>query len=210
MSPALQAYVAGWLSFCALAAVLGLRDRTAFAAEARLYARFLCVPWKLAVFAPALLFVTFAGRLTNDETWDVICGGGMSVLTFLTAPWAVGTVYKVILRQRGPRHLVVAAALWLFSAAWFYDGYLLLRDGAYTARWLGNLMLSPFIYLCAGLVWNLEARTRWLGALSFLRADWPAPPPDPRFGPVVLMGLPFAVAGFIVLVTFVKWPGLGR
>jgi hypothetical protein len=32
------------------------------------------VPWKLRLFVPALLFVTFAGRFTNDETWDVVTG----------------------------------------------------------------------------------------------------------------------------------------
>lgn len=205
MSPSLQVYVVCWLSFCCLAVATAIVDRRTLSAEWREYARFLCVPWKLAMFAPALVFVTFAGRFTNDETWDVVCGGGMSVLTFLTAPWAVGTVYKAIRRERGPGFLVVAAALWLFSSSWFYDGYIYLRDGAYTTRWFGNLLLSPFIYLCAGLLWNLEARSRWLAALSFLRPDWPAPPQDRRFGPIVLMGLPFAVAGFVVLVAFVEW-----
>lgn len=205
MSPSLQAYVVGWLSFCLLATAIVVRERKTFAAEWRQYARFLCVPWKLAVFAPALVFVSFAGRYTNDETWDVVSGGGMSVLTFLSAPWSVGTVYKVICRKRPVRLLVVAVALWLFSSCWFYDGYLYLRDGAYSARWFGNLLLSPFIYLCAGLLWNLEAKSRWLAALSFLREDWPAPPADRRFGPIVLMGLPFAIAGFVFLVAFVQW-----
>ncbi len=205
MTPSLRVYVACWLSFCVVALALAVRERRTLAAEWRQYARFLCVPWRLAVFAPALLFVTFAGRYTNDETWDAVSGGGMSALTFLTAPWAVGTVYRVIRRQRPARLLVVAAALWLFSSCWFYDGYLYLRDGAYTTRWLGNLLLSPYIYLCAGLLWSLEARSRWLAGLAFLRPDWPAPPHDPRFLPIVLMALPFAVAGFVFLVGFVEW-----
>lgn len=208
MSPLLQAYVVCWSSLCLLAGALVLQDRKTFFAEWHHYARFLCVPWKLAVFAPALVFVTFAGRYTNDETWDVVSGGGMSVLTFLTAPWSIGTCFKVIRGERPARLLVVALALWQFSSCGFYDGYLYVRDGAYSSRWFGNLLLSPFIYLCAGLLWNLEARSRWLAALSFLRRDWPAPPEDARFGPIVLMGLPFAIAGFVVLVAFVRWPGL--
>lgn len=205
MPPSLQAYAATWISFCILAAAIVVKDRRALSAEWRQYVHFLCLPWKLAVFAPALVFVTFAGRYTNDETWDVVVGGGMSVLTFLSAPWAVGTVWKGFRRERPARLMLLAAALWLFSSCWFYDGYLLLRDGAYTSRWFGNLLLSPFIYLCAGLLWNHEARSRWLAALSFLREDWPAPPTDRRFGPIVLMGLPFALAGFVVLVAFVGW-----
>ncbi len=129
----------------------------------------------------------------------------MSILTFLSAPWSVGTVHAVFRRRRPARWLIVAAALWLFSSSWFYDGYLYLRDGSYTERWFGNLLLSPFIYLCAGQLWSLEARSRWLAGLSFVREDWPAPPEDERFTPILLMGLPFAIAGFYVLVAFVKW-----
>lgn len=33
-----------------------------------------------------ILFVTFAGRYTNDETWGPVTGSGMAILTFQTAP----------------------------------------------------------------------------------------------------------------------------
>jgi hypothetical protein len=45
--------------------------------EWREYLSFHGVPWKLCLFVPALLFVTFAGRYTNDETWDLVTGSGM-------------------------------------------------------------------------------------------------------------------------------------
>jgi len=133
---------------------------------------FLRAPWKVALFVPAVVFVTFAGRFTDDETWDVVSGGGMSILTVATSWWSVGTLVRVVRRIRPAREAIVAVALALFSSSWFYDGWLLLRDGAYTARWLGNLMLSPTIYLCAGLLSNLEINEGRL-ALAFVRADWP-------------------------------------
>ena len=138
-------------------------------------------------------------------------GSGMAILTFLTAPWVVGLIYQVLVGRRPLRYLIVAIALLLFSSSWFYDAYLLLRDGVYTHRWASNLMLSPFIYAAAGMLWNLEAKEsadfrEGPGfRLSFVREDWPTRPVDPRFGPLVLISIPFIVIAAFVLVEFVGW-----
>jgi len=160
---------------------------------------------------PAFFFVTFAGRLTDDETWDWVTGSGMAVLTFLTAPWSIGLIHQVLVGRRPCRYLIVAVVLLLFSSSWFYDGYMLWRDGTYTQRWAGNLVLSPFIYVAAGLLWNLEAKES-KGfhddsgfRLSFLRPDWPSRPIDTRFGPLVFVSIPFIVIAGFVLVAFVGW-----
>jgi hypothetical protein len=158
LSPFFLIYMAAWVSFCVAAAVLLVRDRRRLLPEWRRYWDFLCMPWKVCLFAIAFAFVTFAGRYTNDESWDWVTGSGMSVLTFLTAPWSVGVIYQVLLGRRPFAYLVIAIALLLFSSSWFYDAYLLIRDGGYTRRWAGNLMLSPIIYLAAGILWNLEAK----------------------------------------------------
>jgi hypothetical protein len=60
------------------------------------------------------------------------------------------------------------------SRAVGFDTYLLWRDGVYTHRWWRNLIASPFIYVAAGLLWNLEAGDARY-SLSFLRPDWPKP-----------------------------------
>jgi hypothetical protein len=82
-SPFFVKYIALWASFCLVAAAILVWDRKRLVPEWREYWRFLNVPWKLCLFAPAFLFVTFAGRYTNDETWDVVTGSGMAILTFL-------------------------------------------------------------------------------------------------------------------------------
>jgi hypothetical protein len=87
ISPFLVKYIAIWASFCLVAVFILVWDRKHFFSEWREYLRFLIVPWKLWLFVPAFLFVTFAGRYTNDETWDFVTGSGMAILTFLTAPW---------------------------------------------------------------------------------------------------------------------------
>jgi hypothetical protein len=61
----------------------------------------------------------------------------MAILTFLTAPWSIGLIYLVFVGRRPVRYLVIALALLLFPSSWFYDGYLLWRDAAYTGRWAG-------------------------------------------------------------------------
>ena len=76
-----------------------------------------------------------------------------------------------------------------------FVAWLLWRDGSYTVRWWSNLMLSPIIYVAAGLLWNLEgvAQTRFderRVRLSFTRADWPAPPPDTGFIALLPYALP--------------------
>jgi hypothetical protein len=211
ISPFFVNYIAIWASFCLAAVLILVWDRKRLLQEWREYLRFLCVPWKLCVFAPAFIFVSVAGRYTNDETWDFGTGSGMAILTFLTAPWAIGLIYQVLIGRRPLRYLVVALALLLFSSSWFYDGYLLWRDGFYTRRWAGNLMLSPFIYVAAGLLWNLEAKDSWdfhdqrSFRFSFVRADWPSRPIDTRFGPLLLVSIPFILVAAFVLVAFVGW-----
>jgi hypothetical protein len=204
MTPFLMAYLSAWLAFCLLAAGIARQTSRIAFADAR---SFLLVRWKVAVFLPAIVFVTFAGRFTDDETWDVVSGGGMSLLTVGTAWWSVGTAVRVARRQRPLRELVVALAVTLFSSSWFYDCYLLLRDGAYTPRWLGNLMLSPTVYLCAGLLANLELDAAGRLAFAFARREWPRPlPTTPRVGwPLVLAALPLAAIAAYFLVGSVGW-----
>ena len=205
LSPFLSGYLVFWVGFCLLALAILIRDRNALRIECRDYFQFLGVRWKVALFVPAIVFVTFAGKFTDDETWDVVTGSGMSILAFFTAPWALGLFYQVFVGQRPWRYLVVALGLTLFSSSWFYDGYLLLRDGAYTPRWQGNLMLSPIIYIAAGLVWNLEAKIGGGFRLSFVRDDWPKPPVDRSFRPLVLVSIPLIAVAVFFLVAFVRW-----
>lgn len=197
-------YVAGWCAFTILAALVAWRS---VRIDWRAALRFLLVPWKVALFVPAILFVTFAGRFTDDETWDVISGGGMSILTVLTAWWSVGTAVRVLRRRAPARELLVAAATTLFSSSWFYDGYLLLRDGAYTQRWQGNLMLSPTIYLCAGLLSNLEIDEAGALTFAFTRPDWPQPRATSKRVRLrlVLVALPLVAIAAWFLVGFVGW-----
>ena len=201
----MKVYTTCWVTFCLFAVAIMINDRKQLRTEWQQYFQFLCAPWKLAIFIPAFIFVTFAGRFTDDETWDIATGGVMSLLTFITAPWTLGLVYQVLKGKKSPRYLVVAVALCLFSTSWFYDTYLLLRDGHYSTRWLGNLMLSPIIYICGGLLWNLEAKNRFFAGFSFLREDWPLPPQDKSILPLLPIALPLVAVAGSMLISYVRW-----
>jgi len=62
ISPFFVKYIAIWTSFCLVAVFILVWDRKRLLPEWREYLSFLCVPWKLRLFAPAFLFVTIAGR----------------------------------------------------------------------------------------------------------------------------------------------------
>ncbi len=194
-------YLVGWCAICVLAFMLFLKD---VRPDWTGHLRAIGVPWRLALFVPAIVFVTFAGRYTDDETWDSWVGGGMATLTFLTSGFSIGTLARVLRREARLVEGFVALVLLLFSSSWFYDGALLLRDGAYTHRWLGNLRLSPIIYVCAGVVMNLEARAGRL-AFAFTRADWPRPREHRPSWKLALAATPLVLVAAYVLVAFVGW-----
>ena len=91
----------------------------------------------------------------------------MSVLAFTTAPWTVATLIKAAQHSASRQKLIVAIIAMLFSSSWFYDGWLVMRDGHYPSTWLPNLLLSPILYLAAGLLWNLEVDDKGNASFSF-------------------------------------------
>jgi hypothetical protein len=94
----------------------------------------------------------------------------MSVLAFTTAPWVVGTLYLGVQRRVSWAHVYIAICLWLFSASWSYDLYLVIRDGAYPNTWLANLFASSVLYMRWGLSKHLACQpVRLFGPLHLCR-----------------------------------------
>ena len=65
---------------------------------------------------------------------------------FLGAPWSSGTLYLAFRGRSGFRQAYVAFCLWMFSASWSYDLYILLRDGEYPNTWLPNIAAASILY----------------------------------------------------------------
>ncbi|MEM7184268.1 MAG: hypothetical protein AAF518_25440 [Spirochaetota bacterium] len=208
-------YWISWLSIFCLALLIAFLHKNEIQQSFRGYLQFLKVPWKLTTFYVAFLFVTFAGYWTNDETWDIVTGAGMSIFAFANAPLAVGIWirffcfkfdYKTkpgIIRQL--KWMLLALVFSLFSYSWFYDGYLMIRDGSYSIRWYGNLILSGFIYMAAGLFWNLEVTSEKYISFGFFREDWPMPPENKSYLRLLVLAIPLAFFASYFLVGFVRW-----
>ena len=195
-------YVGIWGAACVIAAGMVLANPGAYSIASRDYLRFLAVRWKLATFAIAGIGMTVVAPYTVDPTWDYYDAAFMSVLTFLTAPWATGTLFLAVRGRAGLREAYVAACLWMFSASWSYDLYILLRDGEYPNTWLPNIPASSVLYFSAGLLWNLDWRQGRGATFSFQEPGWPRVLPEAAFGRLLWIALPFMVIAGASVIYF--------
>ncbi len=169
------------------------------------YLKFLTTSWKLITFGIAAIGMTVIAPYTGDPTWDYVDAMFMSALTFLTAPWAVGMLYRAILiKQADWGKAYIAACLWLFSASWSYDLYIVLRDGIYPLTWLANLYLSSILYLLAGMLWNLDWTSGRGLHFAFIKDNWFEPNPNPVFIKLLWLGLPIMLFVAILILAFVE------
>lgn len=203
--PFIRNYLILWVSLLLTAVLIVILKKRTLQLHLNGYFEFLFIKWKLVTFGLAGFFVTFAGYWTDDESWDLISGFGMSLLTYLFAPLSVGVLYRFAQLKESILNVFLALIFSFFSFSWFYDGYLLIRDNSYTQRWYGNLILSSAIYLCAGIFWNLEINKNNKIILGFARSDWPKPPLNKNLGKASLLALPFGALAFYILVGFVGW-----
>jgi len=137
------------------------------------YWRFISERWKILTFLVSGGFITAAGPFTSDPTWDHMNGGLMSLFTFLTAPWSIGVLYRLMTGRKSLWFLIPVTGFWFLAVVWSYDFYLYLRDGFFPEASIENFFLSGLLFLSAGLFWNLEEDQDRIG-LSFLHDDWPS------------------------------------
>lgn len=199
----MAAYLAAWVLAVALAFAHLWLKRREYAEAYRGYAAFLLAPWKLGFFALATLVITVMAPYTTDPTWDRIDAPLMATLSYFSAAWVLGVLYRW--RRTPLAHLAVAACLWMLSASWCYDGYLLFRDGTYPITWWSNILASSILYIIVGLVWNLDVRPGRGATFAFMEPTWLLPPAPGATVRILLWTLPFALLGTASLAYFVDW-----
>lgn len=204
MTPFFTIYIIAWGIACAFCVILLFKERAYYADRCRSYFRYLIVPWRVSTFLIAGIGMIVVAPYTGDPTWDYVDAGFMSVFTFISAPWAVGALYRVSARKLPIKHGFIAFCAWMFSASWSYDLYLLIRDGYYPYAWFTNIFASSVLYISAGLFWGLDWREGKGITLSFMEEDWPYPSTQMVFMKIVWFALPFMViASGIVLYFFI-------
>ena len=202
MEPFFKYYIAAWSVACLLALGLMLRNPAGFAIFRRSYWYFLSEPWKLATFIAGAALITLVAPYTGDPTWDYVDGLFMSIFCFTTAPWVVATLFFKARRMATWTETYVVICVWLFSASWSYDIYLVWRDGSYPLTWFPNLFASSVIYLAAGLFWNLEWQCGRGVIFSFMRDGWPSRPVDSSFLRLLGYAAIFAVPAIAAVLVF--------
>jgi len=205
METEFKIYMAGWGAALAAAVIVFVLKRKTILPTCPFYFQFLRMPWKVITFVIAATGMTVIAPYTGDPTWDYFDALFMSVLTFLTAPWAVGILYRAFRKQAGWGEAYIAACLWLFSASWSYDLYIVVRDGIYPPTWQANLVLSSILYLLAGMLWNLDWTAERGLHFAFMQDGWPAPNPNPVFTKLLWIGLPIMLFVTILILAFVEF-----
>lgn len=195
-----RVYLTAWCAATLLAVLVAYRARRHLSLFGAAYRRSLSRPWKLGSFALAAGFFVVIAPVSGDPTWDVVDAAMMSVLTYLGAPWAVGTLYRALRRRSSGTEVYVALVAWMFSASWCYDGWLVLRDGRYPPTWASNILASSILYLSAGLFWSVTQAPGRGVVFSFMLDEWPSP--NEAAGPRVL----WVLALFALLVVAMMTP----
>jgi len=202
LTPLLTAYMAGYILACLAAIVLMFRERKTLVLFQPAYRRFLLTNWKLVTFATAAISMTVMAPHTGDPTWDYVDASFMSVFTFLTAPWAVGTLYLTFRGQSAPVHVYVMICVWMFSVSWSYDVYILLKEGYYPPTWMPNIVLSSVLYVAAGLLWNLQWKKGRGVMFGFMEPGWPDARYELGFRRIVWFALPLMILVALIIAPF--------
>lgn len=202
ISTGFKIYLTSYSVACLIAIVLMFRERKSLVLLQAGYRQYLFARWKLVTFAIAAISMTVMAPYTGDPTWDYVDASFMSILTYLTAPWSVGTLFLAARRQAKFSHAYIAVCAWMLSASWSYDVYILLKDGYYPATWAPNIVLSSILYLAAGLMWNLQRKEGRGVIFGFMAPGWPNAIYELGFRQVIWFALPFMILVTAMIAPF--------
>lgn len=200
LEPAMALYVAAYLLAVALALGHLVVARRQYAEAYRGYFAFLFVPWKAVTFIASTIFISVVAPYTGDPTWDYVDAPMMALLSYLSAPWALGVIYRW--RRTPLAHVAVAACLWMLSASWCYDLYQLLLHGWYPVTWATNIAASSILYIIVGLVWNLDIRPGRGATFAFQEQAWLVPTRPEMSWRILLWATPAGALGVASIVYF--------
>lgn len=179
-----------------------LRERDLYVLSHRDYWRSILKPWKIVSFLVAAISFMVMAPYTGDPTWDAFDAGFMSVFTFATAPWAVGSIYRMITGRLPVKQFPVIFAVWMFTVSWSYDIYIFIRDGCYPLTWLSNIAASSLLYFLAGILWSIDWKEGKGVVLSFREEVWPYASSARVFGKIIWFALPVMVLVAAMILYF--------
>ncbi len=195
-------YMALWGTACLVAVFLAWHLRASMVLFQKPYWSALLRAWKVTSFIVATVGMVVIAPYTGDPTWDYVDAAFMSILTYAGAPWAVGTIYLTLRGRARFAHAYVAACVWMFSASWSYDLYLVFRDGDYPVTWFENIFASSLLYISAGLLWSLEVVEGRGVIFGFMDPRWPAVPRTGKLTQLIWYALPLMILAAAMILPF--------
>ena len=195
-------YLAAWGFLCLCAIVNAIAKRQEISFFKRRYFSFIFTSWKLMTFLIAAISITTVAPFTHDPTWDYFDASLMSILTYLTAPYSVGTLARSLKRKGNASEIALSLAFWFLSASGSYDLYLFARDGEYPSTWSANIAPSSVLYILAGLLWNIDWTLEKKTHFSFTDQSWPQPNLGGSFKNIAWLALPIMLAVAIMIGVF--------
>lgn len=128
----------------------------------RAYLAELARPWKLLSFAIGMGWLLFGALNYGISDWDIGISLLMGGLTYLSAPWSVGTILAA-LRYRS-RGWLLGIAMALFVAWVVVDGVYVLYHTIMENQMfrIENFFASSALYFLAGSIWLYRGSLREL------------------------------------------------
>lgn len=156
----IKLYLTIWIILTTAWLLLIIKKRKYIVLLQKDYIEFISKKWKFILFLIATFFLSYISTFWYDPTWDIPETIIMALLTYYTAPYSSWIIYRYIKwLNKNFYELYIAIILVFFSSAWIYDIYaMIFLIWEYPLTAFANLWLSPFFYLLAGMMWNLDYR----------------------------------------------------
>ena len=193
----------------ALALVVGWSHRASLGLCTSGYRAQLLAPWRLVLFAIALVTFALGAPYMGDPTWDAVDATFMSVGCYASAPWVTGVVFRSLGRARARRpgraETFVAAVAWIAVTSWSYDAYLVARDGLYPVTFRENAIASTILFVLGGLFFSVGGHPVRGVIFVFMDPRWPAWSGEPWTPRQALGAALLLLALMAPVVVFMAW-----
>jgi len=170
----IKVYIITWLILSLIWIILLIKERKNIILFRKDYVLYILKFWKLVIFLIALILLCLIANLWLDPSWDIPMTIIMSMLTYYTAPYSIWIIYRYIkFKNISFKEFYLSLILLFFSSAWIYDAYAtIFLLWFYPEMAFSNLLLSPFFYIFAWMIWNLDySKNDWL-IFTYTKENW--------------------------------------
>lgn len=174
MSIYIKLYIIFWLILTLIWLILLIKERKNIIIFKKDYILFLYKKWKIILFLIATISLSYISTLWYDPSWDIPETIIMSLMTLYFAPYSTWIFYRFYRWiNKSKLEFYIAIILMFFSSCWFYDIYaMIFLMWYYPPMAFPNLWLSPFFYIFAWIMWNLDYSKKDWVIFTYAKNEW--------------------------------------